>query len=350
MAEQSSATSIESAKLKKTKTSCLICDKIITDPSTKVKGHDSVFCEGECKGWLHRTCAGLSKPLFLSISSNQKPFYCLHCSQFRYEKEITSLKSQINDLTERIKHLETPSPQPQPSFADMVRAQEFDNSESIPTNPSKSNHRNPGITLVQNQQNQRRFNIVVYGVKECASGTNRHNRLINDSSEVAAMITRIDSSIPESSILDVTRLGTYNNDRNRPILAKLARTCEVSSILSQRGSLRGSGLAVKPDLSKQERLVDQILMKKRWELIQSGTRREHISIRGGSLFVKKIKKGSVVSGAYVEYEECNDVDNAFSDGEQSQSSHRDVLSPSSHHGDRHDEPNQSTKTGTSQSA
>ena len=183
----------------------------------------------------------------------------------------------------------------------------------------------------------------------CDSGTNRRNRLINDSSEVAAMITRIDSSIPESSILECTRLGTYNNDRNRPILAKLVRMCEVSSILSQRGSLRGSGQAVKPDLSKQERLVDQILMKKRWELIQSGTWREHDSIRGGSLFVKNIKKGSVVSGAYVEYE-CNDVDNASSVGEQSQSSHLDVLSPSPHLGDRHDEPNHSTQSGTSQSA
>ena len=88
-------------------------------------------------------------------------------------------------------------------------------------------------------------------------------------------------------------------------------------------------------------------MKKRWGLLQSGTRREHISIRGGSLFVKKIKKGSVVSGAYAEYE-CNDVDNASSVGEQSH--HLDVLSPSSHLSDRHDEPNLSTQTGTSQSA
>ena len=32
-------------------------------------------------------------------------------------------------------------------------------------NPSRSNHK--GISLVQNQQNQRRFNVVVYGVKEC---------------------------------------------------------------------------------------------------------------------------------------------------------------------------------------
>ncbi len=64
---------------------------------------------------------------------------------------------------------------------------------------------------------------------------------------------------------------------------------------------------------------DQILMKKRWELIQSGTGREHISIRGGSLFVSKIKKGSVVTClcAYVEYECNDDVDNATPTSESS---------------------------------
>ncbi len=62
------------------------------------------------------------------------------------------------------------------------------------------------------------------------------------------------------------------------------------------------------------------------EQIQSGTGREHISIRGGSLFVSKIKKGSVVGGAYVDCQ-CNDVDNATP---ASDLSHLDELSPSSH--------------------
>ena len=54
-------------------------------------------------------------------------------------------------------------------------------------------------------------------------------------------------------------------------------------------------------------------MKKRWDLIQSGSRREHItrSIRGGSLFENKIKKGSVKRGSVVSGEnvDCVSSDN-----------------------------------------
>ncbi len=86
-----------------------------------------------------------------------------------------SLKSLIKDFTERVKHLETPSPQLKPSFADMVRVQELDNSESTLANTSKSNDK-PGTYFAQNQA---RFNIVVYGVKECASGTNQgHSSIV----------------------------------------------------------------------------------------------------------------------------------------------------------------------------
>ncbi len=34
-------------------------------------------------------------------------------------------------------------------------------------------------------------------------------------------------------------------------------------------------------------------MSKRWDFIQSGTAREHIKIRGNSIYVNNLKKGSV---------------------------------------------------------
>ena len=47
---------------------CLICDKNIVDASAKSKGQDSVFCEGLCQGWLHRTFANLTSfPLKSSV-------------------------------------------------------------------------------------------------------------------------------------------------------------------------------------------------------------------------------------------------------------------------------------------
>ena len=120
-----------SVKSKRTRMSCLVCDRFITDPSTKAKGQDSAFCDGECKGWLHRVCVGLTKLQFSNIISSPKPFYCQHCSQFRFEEEITHLKSTIDILTERVKHLESINfPHAQPSFADVVRMQDLDISKS----------------------------------------------------------------------------------------------------------------------------------------------------------------------------------------------------------------------------
>ena len=84
------------------------------------------------------------------------------------------------------------------------------------------------------QSSDRHFNIVVYGIKESPAGTSRLNRLTSDSRQVSAMIDKIDTDIPESSILDCTRFGSYSNEPSRPILVKLSRAYEVSSILSQR--------------------------------------------------------------------------------------------------------------------
>ena len=33
---------------------CMICDKVIKDQDSSNKGQDSIFCEGDCQGWLHR--------------------------------------------------------------------------------------------------------------------------------------------------------------------------------------------------------------------------------------------------------------------------------------------------------
>ena len=45
-------------------------------------------------------------------------------------------------------------------------------------------------------------------------------------------------------------------------------------------------ITCKPDLSRQERQVEAILLKERWKLIQSGIDRKDIKIRNGSLYAK----------------------------------------------------------------
>ena len=82
---------------------CMICDKIIKEPSTRTKGHDSVFCDEICQGWIHRQCAGIPKPLFVSMSGFEDPFLCLYCSN----SKIRELMQTIQDLKSEVKSLKS---------------------------------------------------------------------------------------------------------------------------------------------------------------------------------------------------------------------------------------------------
>ena len=131
----------------------------------------------------------------------------------------------------------------------------------------------------------RKYNLVIYGILECDKGTPRSRHLETDTINVFTVITNVDSSIHLQRVRDCFRLRKYSdNGRPRPILAKLNRTADVSSVLSKWGSLN-KPIYIKPDLSLEDRCLEVILLKERWSLIQSGTNRRDIKIRNKCLFV-----------------------------------------------------------------
>ncbi len=135
-------------------------------------------------------------------------------------------------------------------------------------------------------------------------------RLIKDTDDVSEVFN---TSISAQSIQDCTRLGKYTDNKCRPVLVKLSRSFEVSSLLSQRKKLKDTpGVSIKPDMSPDERKVDFVLMSKRWDIIQSGTAREHIKIRGNSIYVNNLKKGFVdlVDFSYKEIDTTAQVTNS----------------------------------------
>ncbi len=57
--------------------------------------------------------------------------------------------------------------------------------------------------------------------------------------------------------------------KDQYILVKMSRTREVQSILANRRKLaQKPSVSIKPDMSFEERAVEKILLKKRWELIR----------------------------------------------------------------------------------
>lgn len=279
---------------------CLVCEKVIKDPTTTAKGQDSVFCEGICQGWIHRHCAGLSRPLFTAIVKSDNPFLCLYCSSAK----INELMKTINDLENEVQSLKSQHTGSAP-YADIV-SQHIKPIERIASNDDLNQFTASKIKkpISLDPVSTRKFNLVAFGIKEQQKNSNRHVRLVEDTSDVAKIIKKLDASISDQSIQDCTRLGKFSEGKCRPILVKMSRSCEVSSILSQRRKLNECpGIAIKPDMNPSERKLESLLMSKRWEYIQSGIARNQIKIRGNNIYVDNTKVGSVVNHVYISVEE-----------------------------------------------
>ena len=162
---------------------CPICMEIIVESTKSKAGHDAIYCEGYCNSWLHRRCEGLSKPLFTCMEKSTDPFYCPHCQLKNYSTEIANLKSTIASLTQTVSMLQSSFKLPdQPSTTEQTTndvpskvpvtgtyhiKQSQSILEKIPTLPS------PNFT-------DKKFNIIMCGIKESPLKTSKVNHLDHD--------------------------------------------------------------------------------------------------------------------------------------------------------------------------
>ena len=215
-----------------------------------------------------------------------------------YKKEISDLKDQICTLTSKISQL-LESLQGQESPTEILPTKVASGGQALQSNPTISRV-NP--TVHPPKQNttladDRKYNIVVYGIKECSKGTNRFTRIKLEFEEVTKILGSVEKSIGPQSIRDSFRLGKYNESSERP-RPTLDRSYDVSNILSAKQNLP-KGLTIKPDLSPAERAVESLLMKERWQLIQSGQNRKDIKIQGRKILLKGKLFGAVTNSKFL---------------------------------------------------
>ena len=74
------------------------------------------------------------------------------------------------------------------------------------TNKSTSVSSHSGTTL----DSTKTFNVVLYGVDECPSGTSRLAHLAADLESVVSVCATIDSTFQAQALKDCFRLGKYN--------------------------------------------------------------------------------------------------------------------------------------------
>ena len=172
----------------------------------------------------------------------------------------------------------------------------------------------PQLTTTPRTQPQPRyvsdnkFSIVLYGVNKCPPGSPRSTRLESDNTSVVSVFSTLDDTIQAHSIKECYRLGKFdpkrNNTKPRPILVHFVRMSDVSSVLAKRGSLKRP-YSVKPIMSKEQRKIESILLKERWNLIQSGISRTQIRIRDSNIYVNKKLHGKVVDSTFTSSNTAN---------------------------------------------
>ena len=317
---------------------CPICDEVILDAVGSKPGDDSIQCDGVCATWLHRRCAGLSKEAFTSVSKSNDPFFCPQCRLNQQELDLKSLRDMVANLSSHITIIadelatvkqqvdelkainqNAPSATSAVQSVSMSYASALDTAaEDGPRSKVKANASTSAYSPTPVPDlSDRKYNLLIFGLKESTKGTPRFRRESKDLSDVCNILTTVDSSISPQAVRDCFRLGKYNPNKDRPIMVKFVRSHDVVTVLSNRKNLSQSpGISIKPDRTPRQRKVESVLLKERRSLINSGVAKEDIHIKGNSLLVKKAKHGHVVGDIYqkLPVSEAGSVDQKSSGG------------------------------------
>ena len=307
----------QSATSKTSKESCCVCCQPIT-----IGKDESLFCSGSCQHWLYCYCAGVSSQCYTIISEKAAPFLCFACSQASHTAEVQALKETIDLLKGEIAALKslssarTDATIPAATTTTQAAVSSHNQLVSRAALPRSGSQRQNG-----GNNNDRKYNVVVYGITECPKGTPRLNRFEEDLNKAMSAFSYLDLSIDPKSIKDIYHLGKFSteNKKPRPLLVKFIHVSDASAVLSSKGPQgQKHHFVIKPDMLPNERRSESLLLKERWGLIQSGTPRENIKICGSSLYLRNklhgqiVKSGSSISFQNHNSEACNVDDDVHS--------------------------------------
>jgi len=87
---------------KNSEADCLVCEEAILEPGERYEGDEAVYCEGSCQGWLHRKCAGFTRPAFDRLDEADTQYLCTYCAAESQSKEMSKLTDTIKGLNTAI--------------------------------------------------------------------------------------------------------------------------------------------------------------------------------------------------------------------------------------------------------
>ena len=215
MASRSQPTKRKNKPKSKSGSPCAICLKPIIDHSDTHDGEDSILCEGDCQKWIHRACAGLTEAAFDVLHRSGQPFKCYQCQLSSHAVEIATLHSLVDslskELTEVKSQLSVVNDQPLPSDSYVARSINIASQPSSPIpaasvqppqNPQAASpiNNSNGHPNIQSSHQDRKFNLVMYGIPESPSGTLRSHRVESDEQSATRAIRKIVPTFTHLSI------------------------------------------------------------------------------------------------------------------------------------------------------
>ena len=224
------------------------------------------------------------------LEAQQREIAALRESLGDHAGELASLKSVVDELSTKLEVLKQ-KPRDNTSLAQPPQGAITTYSQAL-SGPSRLS----SAMTDAKPKLDRKSNLVVFGVAEHPTGTPRHTRTLEDLSAISGILSKLSNSISEQSIKDCFRLGKFKEGRSRPILVKMLRICDVSSVLALRRNLSSvaPNISIKPDLSQEARRIERILLKERRELINSGVDKVSIKLRGSVLFKGNKRYGEAI--------------------------------------------------------
>ena len=207
---------------KKSKCHCPICDDCIDDAV-----HDSIFCEGSCQAWVHKGCGGLSKSAHEKAKSLPN-WQCPLCRFDTQSQEMLALREQVDDLNRKVSSLQSSVESQLTALSEEVATITKPSSQASPSlsvpKTSRVKGSAPPVSVPVQRKPDRKFNLIVTGLKESAPKTPRLERISHDFREVSSLFSPLLPSFVESTIHDCIRLGKFSPDRSRPLLVTLSRS------------------------------------------------------------------------------------------------------------------------------
>ena len=158
-------------------------------------------------------------------------FFCYSCCLQKNRKDIVDLKNVVESLKGEIAELRSAmsaQPRAQQSASSVPATSSQLSTSTTPASIDGSASQRSSTANVDIRSQERKFNVVLYGVDESPRGSLKSTRLREDLNKATSVLSGVDQSINSSSI---NRLGRYSteNKKPRPLLVKFIRFTDASS-------------------------------------------------------------------------------------------------------------------------